>query len=81
MATVVGVQFQRNGKIYNYEIGNLEVKQNDYVIADTSHGIDLGQIVIGCREMNEREIPGPQRKIIRIATEKDLKTSAENREK
>ena len=81
MVTVVGVQFQRNGKIYQYEIGNLEVKQNDYVIADTSHGIDLGQIVVGGREMNEGELSGPQKKIIRIATEKDLKTSAENREK
>ena len=80
MATVVGIRFQMNGKTYNYDTNGLEVKPNDYVVADTPRGADLGQVVVGSRTVEDQE--GVQfRKIIRIATEKDLQTSAENRKK
>lgn len=81
MATIVGIQFQKNGKTFNYDVNNLDVKPDDYVIADTSHGIDLGQVVIGCRHVDDNEPSIPLKKLIRIATEKDLQTSADNREK
>ena len=81
MATIVGVQFQKNGKIYNFEVNNLEVKPDDYVIADTNHGIDLGQVVVGCRHVEETDSAVALKKLIRIATEKDLQNSADNREK
>ena len=80
MATVVGIRFQMNGKTYNYDTNGLEVKPNDYVVADTPRGADLGQVVVGSRTVEDQE--GVQfRKIVRIATEKDLQTSAENRKK
>ena len=81
MATIVGIQFQKNGKIYNFDVNNLEVKPDDYVVADTGHGIDLGQVVVGCRHVEDTDSAVAQKKLIRIATEKDLQTSAENREK
>ena len=81
MATIVGIQFQKNGKIYNYDINNLDVKPDDYVIAETNHGIDLGQVAVGCRHVEETGSAISLKKLIRIATEKDLQTSAENREK
>ncbi len=79
MAKVVGIQFQKNGKIYNYDVNNLDLNQSDYVIADTAHGIDLGQVVSGCRELDDKA--AVLRKILRIATESDLQTSADNRQK
>ena len=79
MAKVVGIQFQKNGKIYNYDVNNLDLNQSDYVIADTAHGIDLGQVVSGCRELDDKA--AALRKILRIATESDLQTSADNRQK
>lgn len=60
MATIVGIQFQKNGKIYNYDVNNLDIHQDEYVIADTSHGIDLGQVVVGCRQLSEEEANGLQ---------------------
>ena len=81
MAAIVGVQFQKNGKIYNYDVGNLEISQNDYVIADTPHGLDLGQVtVLNNQDIQSEGVP-PLKKIVRIATDKDLRISAENREK
>ena len=80
MATIVGIRFQMNGKTYNYDTNGLEVKPDDYVVADTPRGADLGQVVIGGRTVEDQE-EVQFRKIIRIATEKDLQTSAENRAK
>ena len=81
MATIVGVQFQKNGKIYNFDANNLEIKQNDYVIVDTAHGIDIGQAAVGSKVLEENDSKIPLKKVIRIATEKDLQNSADNRKK
>ena len=81
MATIVGVQFQKNGKIYNFDTDGLDIHQNDYVIVDTSHGIDIGLAASGSRILEENETKLPLKKVLRIATEKDLQISSENRKK
>jgi cell fate regulator YaaT (PSP1 superfamily) len=83
MATIVGIQFQKNGKIYNYDANGLELRLNDYVVADTPHGIDLGQVAVGCRQSEDSDEAenANLKKVIRAATEKDLQTSADNRAK
>ncbi len=81
MATVVGIQFQKNGNICNYDANNLDLKPDDFVVAETAHGIDLGQVVVGCRQTEDVQ-PGVQlKKIIRIATEKDLQNGSDIRVK
>ena len=42
MVSIVGIQLQKNGKIYYFDANGLEVKPGDYVIADTARGTDLG---------------------------------------
>ena len=79
MATIVGVQFQKNGKIYNYDTNGLDLKPEQYVVCDTSHGTDLGQVVVGCRQLEVQDSGVVLKKIIRTATEKDLQISSENR--
>ena len=81
MVTIVGVQFQKNGKIYNYETGSFDLRPGDYIICDTSHGPDLGQVVIGSRQIDTQESGIQLKKVIRAATEKDLQISSENRNK
>ena len=81
MVTIVGIQFQKNGKICNYDANNLDLKPEDYVIADTAHGIDLGQVVVGCHQTEEGDNGTPLKKVIRIATEEDDKKAEANKEK
>ena len=81
MAIIVGIQFQKNGKIYNFDTNGLDLKPDDYVVADTQHGADLGQVVIGCRQVEYQDTGIQLKKVLRIATEKDLQTSSENRKK
>ena len=81
MAIIVGIQFQKNGKIYNFDTNGLDLKPDDYVVADTQHGADLGQVVVGCRQVEYQDAGIQLKKVLRIATEKDLQTSSENRKK
>ena len=81
MASIVGVQFQKNGKVYNYDTNGLDLKPEQFVVCDTVHGTDLGQVVVGCREIDVSESGIALKKVIRTATEKDLRVSSENRTK
>ena len=80
MVKIVGIQFQNNGKIHYFDTDNLMMKPGDYVVADTAKGLDLGEVVIGIREVEE-SANAPMRKIVRIATQQDIQHSTENREK
>ena len=81
MATIVGVQFQMNGKIHNYDTNGFELRPDDFVVCETSHGPDLGQVVIGSRPVEIQDEALQLKKILRIATERDLQVSTENRTK
>ncbi len=81
MAVIVGIQFQKNGKIYNYDTNGLDLKPEEYVVCDTPHGADLGQVVVGCRQIDVQDSGIPLKNVIRKATEKDLQVSSENRSK
>ena len=81
MVSIVGIQLQKNGKIYYFDVNGLSVKPGDYVIADTARGNDLGEVVMGIREVDEETAPSSLKKIIRIATPQDIQRSTENRAK
>ncbi len=78
---VIGVRFKSTKKIYYFNPNGFEIKKNDNVIVETARGIEFGQTVIGIRDVPEEEIVQPLQNVIRIATEQDEKTVAENIEK
>ncbi len=79
MVSIVGIQLQKNGKIYYFDRNGHEIKPGDFVIADTSRGMDLGEVVIGAREVEEASAPASLKKIIRPATSQDIQHCTENR--
>ena len=81
MVSIVGIQLQKNGKIFYFDMNQLDVKPGDFVIADTARGIDLGEVVLGAREVDENTTPAPLKKLIRLATPQDIQRSTENRAK
>ncbi|QUC67964.1 Cell fate regulator YaaT, PSP1 superfamily (controls sporulation, competence, biofilm development) [Aristaeella hokkaidonensis] len=81
MGRIIGVQFQENGKMYYFDSSETEVKTGDYVIVDTARGNDLGEVVMGSREVDEENWHTPLKKVIRIADEQDIKHGQENRVK
>lgn len=81
MKNIVGVRFRKPGKIYFFDPGNLEIKKEDKVVVETSMGQELGEIVIDKRSVPEKSLTAPLKRVIRVATPKDLKHQEENHEK
>lgn len=81
MPLVVGVSFKKAGKIYYFEPNGLELHEGDSVIAETSRGIEFGEVMIEPRDVPEEELVPPLRKVLRKATPEDVKQEEANREK
>ena len=80
MKNIVGVRFKKPGKVYFFDPGYLTIKPKDKVIVETSMGQELGEVVIN-RTMPEEKVMTPLKKVIRVATPKDLKHHEDNKQK
>jgi len=81
LKNIVGVRFKKPGKIYFFDPGDLSINKQDKVVVETSMGQELGEVVINKRAVPETSLTAPLKKIVRIATPKDLKHQEENRKK
>lgn len=81
MPRVVGITFRRVGKVYYFDPGELELREGDFVIAETARGIEFGEVVIEPRTVSEEELVAPLKKVLRVATGDDLEREADNRER
>ena len=81
MVTIAGIQFQKNGSVFYFEADKSLIRVGDYVVADTGHGLDLGEVIVGCRDVEDEKTPSQIKKIVRIATPQDIQQSVENRKK
>ena len=79
MSKIIGVQFQKNGKMYYFDANGIEVQNNTYVIVDTVRGLDLGEVVLSPREMPALQETESLKKVVRIATEQDIQHGRDNR--
>ena len=78
MPIVVGVSFKKAGKVYYFNPNSLDLKEGDAVIAETSRGIEFGEIMIEPREVPDEEIVPPLRKVVRKATDSDIRKEESN---
>jgi Uncharacterized homolog of PSP1 len=81
MAEVIGVRFKNVGKVYYFDPDGNALKKGDKVIVETARGIECGEVAMENREVPEDGIIHPLKKLIRTATETDLKKVADNAEK
>jgi len=81
MSVVVGVRFRERGKIYYFDPGDIEAKQNDRVLVETVRGIELGTVVLGPKDVPAEKLVLPLKRVIRLATPEDLVVQEENRKK
>jgi len=81
MIKVVGVRFKKAGKIYYFDPDKKWINEGDYVIVETIRGIEYGQVVVGPKMVKEEDIVQPLKKVLRLATEEDIKCNQENKEK
>ena len=80
MVQVVDIQFRPGQKIYYFDPDGKTYKTGDHVIIDTARGPEYGICTGGNHEIPQKEVVSPLRPVLRLATEKDEKTVAENQE-
>ncbi len=81
MAEVVGVRFKENGKVYYFDPDSKAYSKNEKVIVETVRGIECGEVATVNHKINDAEIIHPLKKVIRAATEADIKIVNENQKK
>ncbi len=81
MVEIIGVKFSNAGKAYYFNPNGIQAKVGDHVLAETTHGVEMGKVVIANQMVDEAEIVSPLKPIQRIATEDDFKQVEENKEK
>ncbi len=80
MPNVVGIQFKEVGKTYYFAPNDINFSVGDGAIVETSRGVEYGKVVISNREVDEKEIVGQLKSVIRKATEDDVKTVKKHHE-
>ena len=78
---VIGVRFKEGGKVYYFSPNKNVAKASDYAIVETSRGLEFGKVACTNKMVSSDEVVPPLRPVIRIATENDIKTNAENKRK
>ena len=81
MKKIIGVRFKRLGKIYFFDPKWLEVKKGENVIVETSQGEEIAEVVVTNRLVEEEKITTPLKKVLRLASQRDLKHAEECRKK
>lgn len=74
MSLVVGARFKEIGKIRYFIYPQNDISKGELVIAQTKRGIECGKVISVKKELSENRKILPDEKIIRKASEKDLKS-------
>lgn len=82
MVNIVGIRFKKGGKIYYFDPIDIEVGEGDYAVVETVRGIEMGECVVGKKQVSEEELTHPLKPIIRKADELDfeIQQSFKNKE-
>ena len=78
---VIGIRFKEGGKVYYFAPNKNIAKMGDYAVVETSRGLEFGKVACANKTVSSSEVVPPLRPVVRIATEKDIKTNEENKKK
>ena len=78
MPDIVGVRFREVGKIRYFAMNNLRLKAGDYVIADTRRVKEFGKVLVVKNVKNIESILNDYEKLLKKATEADIKKNKHN---
>ena len=82
MQKVVGIKFKNGGKLYYFEPKEGEqYTRNTHVIVETTRGLEYAWVAHPEKEIEDSELVSPLKPIVRIATQKDRETYAEQQAK
>ena len=81
MPEVIGVRFQQAGRVYYFDAAGIPLEVHDYVVVETSHGQELGKVVITPEQVIFNEITEPLKPVVRKAQADDIEKAQRQQEK
>ena len=78
MKKIVGVSFTEVGKIYWFNPGFLTLEKGSKVVVETVRGLELANVEVAIKEVEDSELTHELKDVIRVADSKDLKQYEEN---
>ena len=81
MIEVVGIRFKKAGKIYYFDPDGQDIAAGCFAIVETARGIEYGSVIKGNMQVPDEDVVLPLKKVIRVATDEDMVTARENKEK
>lgn len=78
MTEVIGVRFKKVGKVYYFDPNGTQVREGEAVIVETARGVECGEVMQPNHEVPDDSIVKPLKKVVRKATESDLKVVEDN---
>lgn len=79
MVNVIGVRFQNAGKLYFFDPGQLWPTPGDFVVVETSRGIEFGEVVTSVQGIDDGLLQSPLKKVVRIASMQDMQHAKDNK--
>jgi len=77
MANTTGIRFNKAGKIYYFDAGDIALEAGDYAVVKTSRGIELGHVVIAPGQMLAEETRENMSPVMRKAEPEDIAKAEE----
>ncbi len=71
MQKVVGIAFNKKGRVYNFSANNFDLNIGDSVIVETEKGLQYGFVVSAIKNIDENDYNLPLKNVIRLTTKKD----------
>ena len=81
MIRVVGIRFQKAGKIYYFDPCDFDLETGMHAIVETARGVEMGTVLLPPRDVEDEKVIQPLKPVLRIATDEDEKIVLINKEK
>ena len=78
---IIGVKFKQTGKTYYFDPKGQKFNKGDFVIVETTNGVEFAEVVIPNKEVKEETLVSPLKPIVRRANYKDIKHHQDNQKK
>ncbi|KRG11404.1 PSP1 domain-containing protein [Staphylococcus sp. NAM3COL9] len=72
MQNVVGIDFQKSGKMEYYSPQHFNLTVGDWVVVESKRGLEMGRVKYEALNVADQDVTLPLKEIVRIATEEDL---------
>ena len=81
MTEVVSIKFKNRGKPYFFDPAGLQLEIGEHVLVDTAGGMEMGVVSRENHSVEDTAVVQPLRRVLRKATQMDLRTEELNRQR